>query len=134
MNFAIDHIGIAVMDLEDTLIHYQQDFGFKLEHREKVESQNTEIVFLKAGPTLIELLAPLSNSGPVAKFIKKRGPGLHHICYAVDNIVDELKRLSSLGYKLIDEVPRAGAHNSLVAFIHPKSCNGVLVELAQRLS
>ncbi|MCB0338535.1 MAG: VOC family protein, partial [Bdellovibrionales bacterium] len=69
-----------------------------------------------------------------AKFIKKRGPGLHHICYAVDNIVDELKRLSSLGYKLIDEVPRAGAHNSLVAFIHPKSCNGVLVELAQRLS
>ena len=127
----LDHVGIAVTDLDASIAFYQRSFGFTVELRESVPSQNVEVAFLGLPGTKIELLAPLSESSSLTKFLKTRGPGLHHICYRVADIRKELARLKALGHVLIDESPRPGAHHSLIAFVHPKSCEGVLTELCE---
>ena len=131
MKQVLDHVGIAVENLDLAIADYLSKFGFKLELREKVASQKVELAFLKLDNTKIELLTPTSPESTLRKFLDTRGPGLHHICYEVDDIVAELKRFKDLGLKLIDETPRAGAHNTLIAFLHPKSTAGVLTELCQ---
>lgn len=130
--YYLDHIGIAVPNLQSAIDDYRSKCNVILDLAETIEDQKVEIAFLKLENTLIELLAPLNNDGPIAKFLSKRGPGLHHLCYRVDDIRAEMKRLESLGCRLIDKEPRKGAHNSQIAFIHPESMNGVLTELCQR--
>lgn len=133
----IDHIGIAVADLDRTIKTYTEHFGFREILREDVPAQKTRAVFLQSqdGRTTIELLTPLGAdgaTGPIGKFLDKRGPGQHHICYRVADIRAELKRLSAAGIVLIDHEVRHGARQSQIAFLHPKSCAGVLTELCQR--
>ncbi|MBN8550466.1 MAG: methylmalonyl-CoA epimerase [Deltaproteobacteria bacterium] len=132
MNFPVDHIGIAVPNLEEAIAQYKKNFGFDLDVREVVASQKVELAFLRTENTLLELLTPTSDDSTLSKFLSTRGAGLHHICYRVPNIVSELKRLEGLGLQLIDKTPRPGAHNSLIAFIHPRSTGGVLTELCER--
>ncbi len=131
--YPIDHIGIATRNLEEDIKAYQDNFGCVLDLTEEVPSQKVKLAFLKSDNTLIELLTPTDPSSTLARFLESRGPGLHHICFRVPDIAAELKRLKKMGHKLIDEVPRPGAHNSQIAFIHPKSTNGTLIELCQRL-
>lgn len=130
-DWQLDHIGIAVKDLEESLQWYESTTGMNVVSRERVDSQGVEVAFLGSGATRLELLAPLGETGPLTTFLAKRGPGLHHLCYAVRDIVQELARLSAHNVKLIDTTPRLGAESALVAFIHPSSCGGVLTELAQ---
>lgn len=132
MDLPLDHVGIAVQSLDEGLELYRKSFGLKLELREMVPSQGVEIAFLKLENTLMELLAPTSPESTLAKFIQKRGPGLHHLCYRVVDIRAELMRLEKGGFTLIDKEPRPGAHHSLIAFLHPKDFNGVLIELCER--
>jgi methylmalonyl-CoA epimerase len=132
LEYPLDHIGIAVTDLEASLAYYQRTFGFQVDLREEVSSQQVKLAFLKLPNTLLELLTPTSETSTLAKFLKTRGPGLHHLCYRVPDIKAELKRLGGLGFQLIDKEPRIGAHNSLIAFIHPKNTEGVLTELCER--
>ncbi|RMG42613.1 MAG: methylmalonyl-CoA epimerase [Candidatus Dadabacteria bacterium] len=127
----LDHVAFAVLDLDQSIDFYEKNFGFKLEYREKLESQGVELAFLALSNTKIELLAALDEESVLNKFLKKRGPGLHHVCYRVDNINYELSRLRHSGFKLIDTEPRPGAHNTLIAFIHPESTGGVLTELCE---
>lgn len=131
MNYPLHHIGIAVVDLEASIAAYEKNFGFKLDLRETLDSQQVELAFVKLENTMIELLMPISERSTLSKFLKNRGPGLHHICYQVDNIRSEIQRLTGLGFEFIDQSPRPGAHNSLIAFIHPKSTGGVLTELCE---
>lgn len=128
---SIDHIGIAVRDLAEEIANYENNFGFKLETQETLENIGIQLAFLKTSTTDIELLAPMSESSTISKFLNTRGPGLHHICYKVTDIRAELEKYSSLGYQLIDQVPRPGARNTEIAFIHPKSMGGVLTELCE---
>lgn len=127
----IDHIGIAVSDLDKAIDHYQQTTGANPGPRESLAEHGVEIVFIELPGSKIELLAPLDDQSVLTRFIQKRGVGLHHICYRVENIHAELQRLRESGYRLIDDKPRPGAGNSLIAFIHPLSCNGVLTEICQ---
>jgi methylmalonyl-CoA epimerase len=127
----VDHIGIAVSDLEAAIKHYSQTALTEITLRERLPEQGVELVFLSTGGAKLELLTPLSDSSTLARFINKRGPGLHHICYKVDNIVSELSRLESLGAKLIDSSPRHGAGGTKIAFISPSSFFGVLTELCE---
>lgn len=129
--YPLHHIGIAVKDLESSIAFYRKTFGFEVGLREKIESQGVELAFLKLPNTMLELLTPTSTSSKLQSFLDARGEGLHHICYQVPDIKAELTRLSALGCQLIDKQPRPGAHHSLIAFIHPKSMGGVLVELCQ---
>jgi methylmalonyl-CoA epimerase len=131
----IDHIGIAVSDLDAAIKWYTQNTGAVVGVRERLESQGVELVFLHTGEgACVELLAPLRPDATLAKFITQRGPGLHHLCYRVTNIEHELRQLSARGLRLIDTTPRPGAHNSKIAFIHPSACLGTLVELCERCS
>ena len=129
----LDHIGIAVQDLDLSIAEYKQQFGFEPEHRQIAPSGEVELVFLKLENTRLELLAPTpgQTGGRLQKFLDSHGPGLHHLCYRVDDIRAELKRLKGMGLKLIDEVPRPGAHGSIIAFLHPSSTGGVLTELCE---
>jgi methylmalonyl-CoA epimerase len=127
----IDHIGVAISDLGESLNFFKDALGLELEPPEDVPSQRVRAHFLHAGDATVELVEPTSDDSPIAKFITRRGPGLHHLCLRVDDIVSALAELKAKGVKLIDEVPRPGAHHSLVAFIHPSSTHGVLVELKQ---
>jgi methylmalonyl-CoA/ethylmalonyl-CoA epimerase len=129
----IDHIGVAISDLGESLTFFRDALGLELEPPEDVPSQRVRAHFLQAGDATVELVEPTSDESPIAKFITKRGPGLHHLCLRVDDIVAALAELKAKGVKLIDETPRPGAHHSLVAFIHPSSTHGVLVELKQLL-
>ncbi len=131
LNYPLHHIGIAVKDLDKALAFYQKTFGFELDVREKIESQGVELVFLKLPNTLLELLTPISANSKLQRFLDTRGEGLHHICYKVKDIKAELARLAALGCEPIDQKPRPGAYNSLIAFLHPKHMGGVLVELCQ---
>lgn len=131
MVLPLDHIGIAVSNLDDAISLYTNTFGFEVETRETIASQGVELVFLKLANTRLELLAPTNAVSKLKKFLDTKGPGLHHICYKVDNLKAELARLKALGVKLIDEVPRPGAHNSIIAFLHPSSFGGVLTELCE---
>jgi len=127
----IDHIGIAVPNIDAALEDYRKNFGFALDSREVIASQRVEVAFIRLPNTLIELLAPQDDSSTLARFLAKRGPGLHHICYRVDDIRSELARLKSQGVELIDAAPRPGAHRTEIAFLHPKSTGGVLTELCE---
>ena len=127
----IDHIGVAVEDLDAALALYERDYDMELVHREVVEEQGVEAVLLDVGENHVELLAPLGPDTPVGKFLAKRGPGLHHVAYQTTDIVAELERLKAAGVRLIDETPRVGIRSSSVAFLHPKSSGGVLTEIVQ---
>ena len=127
----IDHIGVAVADLDAALALYGESLDLELVHRETVESQGVEAVLLDVGENHVELLSPLSDETPVGRFLAKRGPGLHHVAYQTPDIEAELERLRAAGMRLIDEAPRTGIRNSLVAFLHPSSSGGVLTEIVQ---
>ena len=129
--YELDHVGLAVPDLDAALAEYGRLFGFSLDSRETITSQQVEVAFIRLPNTLIELLAPLTPECTLGRFLAKRGPGLHHLCYRVDDIRAELARLQAAGITLVDEVPRPGAHGSLIAFLHPKSTGGTLTELCE---
>ena len=131
MKATIDHVGIAVGDLNESLRFFRDALGLELEAPEEVPSQRVRAHFLQAGEATIELVEPTSEDSAIAKFIARRGPGLHHVALRVEDIVAALAELKARGVRLIDEAPRPGAHGSLVAFIHPSSTHGVLVELKQ---
>ena len=128
----IDHIGVAVKSIEQSLGFYRDVLGMKDEGVETVESQGVKVAFLNAGNTRIELLEPLHDDSPVAKFISKRGEGIHHIALGVESIQDRIDEVKAKGIKMIDEKSRTGAHNSQVAFLHPKSTGSVLFELCEQ--
>lgn len=128
----VDHIGIAVTSIEQSLSYYQDVLGLKVEGIETVESQGVKVAFLDAGNTMLELLEPLSEESPVAKFISKRGEGIHHIALGVESIQDRIDEMKDKGIVMIDNTPRRGAHEAKVAFLHPKSTGGVLYELCER--
>jgi methylmalonyl-CoA/ethylmalonyl-CoA epimerase len=127
----IDHLGVAVEDLEAAIALYQGTFGMDLVHREVVEEQGVEAVLLDVGENHVELLRPLSPETAVARFLAKRGPGLHHVAYQVPDIDAALGALRGQGAALIDESPRIGIRGSRVAFVHPRSSGGVLTEIVQ---
>ena len=127
----IDHIGVAVSDLDAALALYERDFDIELVHRETVESQGVEAVLLDVGENHVELLAPLGEDTPVGKFLAKNGPGLHHVAYQTADIDAELERLRAAGLRLIDEQPRTGIRGSRVAFLHPAATGGVLTEIVE---
>jgi methylmalonyl-CoA/ethylmalonyl-CoA epimerase len=131
MKATLDHIGIAVADLETALRFYRDALGLDIETPEEVASQRVRAHFIPAGEAALELLEATAPDSPIAKYVEKRGPGLHHITLRVDDIDAALARLKARGVRLIDERPRDGAHGSRVAFIHPSSAHGVLVELKQ---
>jgi len=128
----IDHVAIVVGDLEATLRFYVETLGFSQLYRETIADQGVEAVGLSGGETVIELLRPLDENSPIARFRGDAATKLHHIAYRVADIRSELTRLKADGVRLIDETPRRGAHGNTIAFLHPKSTGGVLVELCQR--
>ncbi|MDK2871625.1 MAG: methylmalonyl-CoA/ethylmalonyl-CoA epimerase [bacterium] len=128
----IDHIGIAVKSISDALKLYEDILGIKCEGVEEVLEQKVKTAFLPTGDTEIELLESTSPDGPVAKFIEKRGEGIHHIAFRVDNLEDAIRELKKRGIVLIDEQPRKGAGGARIAFLHPKSTGGVLIEICER--
>lgn len=127
----LDHVAIAVTNLEESLAFYQKQFNLPLIDIEVVQEQGVRVAKLDLGNTHIELLEPLSPETPVGKFIAQRGPGLHHICTSVNNICQELQNLKDAGTRLIDETPKIGAGGAQIAFVHPKATGGVLLELSQ---
>ena len=127
----IDHIGIATRELESALAVWTEALGLEVEGTEEVPDQGVRVAMLPIGETRIELLEPLSEESPVGKFIEKRGPGIHHIAIQVKDIAAALEQLRQKGTRLIDNSPRLGANNCLVAFIHPAATNGVLLELVE---
>jgi methylmalonyl-CoA epimerase len=127
----IDHIGVAVEDLDAAIALHEETYGMALVHRETVTEQGVEAVLLDVGENHVELLRPLSPDTPVGKFLAKRGPGLHHVAYQVSDIAATLERLRTQGVRLIDETPRVGIRNSSVAFLHPSASGGVLTEIVQ---
>ena len=129
----IEHIGIAVKNLDESIKFYENILGLKCYSIEEVKDQKVKTAFFKIGQTKIELLESTETEGPIAKFIEKKGEGIHHIAYTVDNLNDALKELVSNGIQLIDVVPRKGAEYFNIAFLHPKSTNGVLIELCENL-
>lgn len=128
----LDHIGIAVSNLEESLKFYTEVLGMKLHGTETVEEQKVKVAFLPLGDTELELLESTSDDGPIAKFIEAKGQGVQHLAFKVDNIEKALEECKAKGLRLIDEKPRYGAGGAKIAFLHPKSTNGVLVELCQR--
>jgi methylmalonyl-CoA epimerase len=131
MKAVIDHIGIAVGDLAEALRFYRDALGLEVEGSEEVGSQRVRAHFVPAGASKLELLEATTPDSTIAKYVGKRGPGLHHITFRVDDLPAALEALKARGVRLIDEVPRPGAEHALVAFIHPSSAHGVLVELKQ---
>jgi methylmalonyl-CoA/ethylmalonyl-CoA epimerase len=129
--YTIDHVAIVVKDLEATLALYVGTLGFRQIYRETVADQGIEAVGLEAGDSVIELLRPIDESSPIAKFRGDASTKLHHTAYRVSDITGELARLRAKGVRLIDETPRKGAHGNTIAFLHPKSTGGVLIELCQ---
>ena len=127
----IDHIGIAVKSIEDSLPYYQDVLGMEYLGSEEVVEQKVRVAFLRIGDSKFELLEPTSDESPVAKFIEKRGGGIHHIAVSVDSIEDALEKHREMGSRLIDNESRTGAHNMRIAFVHPKATSGVLLELCQ---
>lgn len=130
----IDHIGIAVKSLDDSLPLYTETLKLELEGIETVESQGVKVAFIMAGNTRLELLEALSPESPIAKFIEKRGEGIHHVALGVDDIEARIEELKQSGLRMIDDTSRKGAHAADVAFVHPKSTAGVLYELCEQAS
>lgn len=127
----INHIGVAVTSIEEALPYYRDQLHMNYEGVEEVAEQKVKVAFLQIGESRIELLEPTSEDSPVAGFLKKNGPGVHHIAYEVDDLVGALQNLEAKGARLIDKQPRNGAHGTKIAFIHPKSSGGVLTELCE---
>jgi len=127
----INHIAIAVQNLEETAKFYQTILGLNLSGTEVVAAQKTKVGFFKIGESNIELVQPSEPDSPIAKFLETKGPGIHHICFEVDVVEAEVNALIKKGAVMIDQKPRPGAHNTKVAFIHPKSSRGVLIELCE---
>ena len=127
----IDHIGVAVDDLDAAIKLYERSFEMELVHRETVESQGVEAVLLDVGEGHIELLSPLGPDTPVGKFLAKKGPGIHHVAYSVEDIDEAIDQAKAIGLKLIDEIPRTGIRGSRVAFVHPAATGSVLTEIVQ---
>lgn len=128
------HVAIAVRNIDEVAKLYETALGLKVTHVEVVGEQGVKAAMLepKGGGTAIELLEPLSDDSPISKFLEKRGEGIHHICFLVDNIESALERLKKEGVQLIDQSPRPGVHETRVAFIHPKALKGVLIEIAEK--
>ena len=131
MKAVLDHIGIAVKDLDAALAFYRDALGLEIEGTEDVPSQQVRVHFAAVGGPKLELLEATSATSTIAKYIEKRGPGLHHITLRVDDVARTLESLKARGVRLIDEQPRPGAEGSMIAFIHPSSTGGVLIELKQ---
>ncbi len=129
----IEHIGIAVRDLEKSNRLFEALLGVGPYKEETVESEKVKTSFFQTGQTKLELLESLTDDGPIARYLEKRGEGMHHIAFEVTDIEEEMRRLSALGLRLLNEKPKRGADNKLVCFLHPKDTNGVLVELCQTL-
>lgn len=130
----INHIGIAVPDIEAAAKFYIESLGLKLGGIEEVASQKVKVAFLPIGEVRLELIQPTSPDSPVARFLEKNGgPGIHHIAYHVADVAADVERLKAEGVKMVDETPRPGAHNTRIAFVHPKASGGVLTELVQEL-
>lgn len=128
----IDHVGIAVRSISDSLGFYREALGMELAATETIEDQGVRVALLPVGESRIELLEPFSDDTPVGRFIAKRGEGLHHICYEVEDLASRIEDLKSRGARVLDGYPRRGAEGNLVAFLHPASASGVLVELVER--
>lgn len=128
----INHLGIATNDIQEALKFWQDALGLEHVHTETVEDQKVRVAMLPVGTTNIELLEPVSEDSPISKFLEKRGGGIHHIAVEVEDIEKSLEKLKSEGMRLIDEKPRIGAEGCLIAFVHPKSTDGVLLELVQK--
>ncbi len=131
MIVALDHVAIAVPELEESIKRFMDDFGLEYKGTEDVAAAKTSTAFFPLPETSIELVSPLNGEGPIAKYLEKKGGGLHHICFRTDDIVADIEHLQAKGYQFLSEEPSKGAHDSLVIFIHPKSCGGVLIELNQ---
>ena len=129
----LDHIGVAVEDLDGAVELYRDRLGMTFQHRETVDEQGVEAVLLGVGDSHVELLRPLGPDTAVGRFIERNGPGLHHVAYGTDDIEQALDSVRSAGLRLIDEEPRTGIRNSRVAFLHPKSTGGVLTELVEAM-
>jgi methylmalonyl-CoA/ethylmalonyl-CoA epimerase len=129
----ISHFGIAVRDLKNAEQLFGKLLGDSHIHHEEVADQKVRIASFELGDARVELTEPTSEDSPISKFLEKRGEGIHHVAFEVEDVAKELARLKSQGFQLIDETPRPGSHNTLIAFLHPKSTNGVLVELCQSL-
>ncbi len=127
----LNHIGIAVPSIDDQKSYYEKTLGLEFEGYEDVPSQKVRVGFFRVGDVRIELLEPTEPDSPVAKFIEKRGEGLHHVAYTVDDIQARIDELKTAGLRMIDEQPRPGAHHMQIAFLHPKSSHGVLTELCE---
>ena len=130
----IEHIGIAVKDLEASNKLFEKLFGKSHYKTEEVVSEGVKTSFFMVGPNKVELLEGLNEDSPISKFIEKKGEGIHHIAFEVEDIEAEIARLSAEGFRVLNETPKKGADNKLVAFLHPKSANGVLVELCQEIN
>tara|TARA_R110000796_G_scaffold183498_2_gene300021 strand:- start:99111 stop:99512 length:402 start_codon:yes stop_codon:yes gene_type:complete len=129
----IEHIGIAVKDLKASNTLFEKLLGVTHYKEEEVLSEGVKTSFFKSGPNKIELLESIADDGPIAKYLEKKGEGIHHIAFEVDDIVLEIKRLKAEGFTILNEIPKKGADHKLVAFVHPKSANGVLIELCQEI-
>lgn len=127
----VDHIGIVVHDIDESLKTYRDLLGFSLRERRSVPDHGVDVAFLDAGNSALELIAPTDPKSGTARFLQSRGEGTHHVCFAVDDIHTTLAELAAQGVRLIDETPRAGVHG-LVAFVHPKAAHGVMIELLQK--
>jgi methylmalonyl-CoA/ethylmalonyl-CoA epimerase len=127
----IDHVAIAVRDLGDAVEYYRATFGVEPVHREVVENDGVEEVLLRVADSYIQLLTPVRDDSPVAKYLDKKGEGIHHVAYRVDDCAAALDRVKRQGHQVIDEVPRPGSRGTTVAFIHPKTAFGTLIELVQ---
>jgi methylmalonyl-CoA/ethylmalonyl-CoA epimerase len=129
----IEHLGIAVKNLEQSVSLYEKLLGVPCYKTEAVESEGVTTAFFKTGENKIELLEALHENSPIAKFLEKKGEGIHHVAFEVDDIYKEMERLKAQGFQLLNEEPKKGADNKLVCFIHPKTAGGVLVELCQEI-
>jgi methylmalonyl-CoA epimerase len=129
----VSHIAVAVPNIEEAAKFYTDKLGLAVSGKEVVAGSKVRVGFIPVGETRIELVQPDSPDSPITKFLEKRGPGLQHICFEVDDVAAELKRLDAAGVRMIDRVPHPGAHDTLVGFIHPSATGGVLVELSQQI-
>ena len=127
----IDHVGIAVDDLEGSVERYRRMLGVEPAHRERVDDQGVEEVLFAVGTSFVQLLGALGPETPVGRFLARRGPGIHHVAYRVDDVAAMLAELRDQGTRLVDEAPRRGSRGTLIAFVHPKDADGVLTELVQ---
>jgi methylmalonyl-CoA/ethylmalonyl-CoA epimerase len=127
----IDHVAIAVNDLEAAIAYYARTFGAEVDHREVVESDGVEEALLKVADSYVQLLTPIRDDSPVAKYLERKGEGLHHIGYRVDDCAAALEAVKAQGGRVIDEAPRPGSRGTTVAFVHPKTAFGTLIELVQ---